>query len=50
MCHTSVNCLFYLLSLCADLEFWSVNHALMYENYDLKSFENIKLLGERPNN
>ena len=22
----------------------------MYENYDLKSFENIKLLGERPNN
>ena len=32
------------------LEFWSVNQTSMYENYELKVVENIKLLGSISNN
>ena len=32
------------------LEFWSVNHTSLYENYELNVFENIKFSGETSNN
>ena len=33
-------------SISSDLEFWSVNHTLLYENYESKVFKNIKFLDE----
>ena len=35
-----------LCSICSGLQFWSVNHTLLDENFDLKVFKNIKFLGE----
>ena len=35
-----------LSSISRGLEFWSVNHTSMYENSELKAFENINSLGE----
>ena len=35
-----------LSSTCSGLQFWSVNHTLLDENFDLKVFKNIKFLGE----
>ena len=37
-------------SFFCSLEFWSVNHTLIYENFDLKVFKNIKFLGEKISN
>ena len=34
----------------SDLEFWSVNHTSIYENFKLKVFENIKFFGEISSN
>ena len=33
-------------SISSDLEFWSVNHTLLYENYESKVSKNIKFLDE----
>ena len=33
-------------SISSDLEFWSVNHTLLYENYESKVFKNIIFLDE----
>ena len=38
--------MFILSSTFRDLEFWSVNHNSIYENFKLNFFKNIKLLGE----
>ena len=38
--------MFILSSISSDLEFWSVDQALIYENSEYKVFKNIKLLGE----
>ena len=40
--------MFILSSISRGLEFWSVNfgHTSMYENSELRSFENINFLGE----
>ena len=32
------------------LDFWSVNHTSIYENYELKVFKNINFFGEISNN
>ena len=37
-------------SISSGLEFWSVNHTLIYENYELKVFKNIFFFGEICNN
>ena len=39
-----------LSSISSGLEFWSVNHNSIYENSELKVFNNIKCLGEIFNN
>ena len=31
-------------SVFSNLEFWSVRHASIYENFELKIFKNIKIL------
>ena len=36
--------MFILSSISSGLEFWSVNHASIYENSELKVFNNIKFL------
>ena len=38
--------MFILSSTFRDLEFWSVNHNSIYENFELNVSKNIKLLGE----
>ena len=35
-----------LSSISSGLEFRSVKHTSIYENYELKAFKNIKFLGE----
>ena len=35
-----------LSSISNGLEFWSVNHTSMYENFKLNVFKNVKCLGE----
>ena len=42
--------MFILSSVQSGLEFWSVNHALIYENSESKVFKNIKFLGEMSSN
>ena len=42
--------MFILSSISSSLEFWSVNHTLIYQNSESKVFENIKLLGEISHN
>ena len=42
--------MFILSSISSSLEFWSVNHTLLYKNSESKDFKNIKLLGEISNN
>ena len=37
-------------SISSNLELWSVNHTLIYENSESKFFKNIKCLGEISNN
>ena len=37
-------------SISSGLEFWSNNHNSIYQNSELNIFENIKFLGEIPNN
>ena len=39
-----------LSSSSSGLEFGSVNHTLIYENFELKVFKNIKLSREMSNN
>ena len=39
-----------LSSIPSGLQFWSVNPTSIYENSELKTFKNIKLLGEISNN
>ena len=34
-----------LSSISRGLEFWSVNHTSMHENYEIKVFKNIKMFG-----
>ena len=36
--------MFILSSISSGLEFWSVNHTSIYENSELKVFNNIKFL------
>ena len=40
---------FILFSISNGLEFWSVNHTLIYQNSESKVFKNIKFLGEISN-
>ena len=42
--------MFILSSISRGLEFWSGNHASIYEKFELKSFKNIKTFGETSNN
>ena len=42
--------MFILSYISSDLEFWSVNHTSIYENFKLKVFENIKFFGEISSN
>ena len=42
--------MFILSSISSSLEFWSVNHTLLYKNSKSKDFKNIKLLGEISSN
>ena len=42
--------IFNLSSISRGLEVWSVNHTSIYENSESNVFENIKFLGEIPNN
>ena len=42
--------MFILSSIPGGLEFWSVNHTSMYENFELKVFPNIKFPGEISSN
>ena len=39
-----------LSSISSSLEFWSVNHTLIYEDSESKIFKNVKFLGEISNN
>ena len=39
-----------LSSISSALEFWSVNHVSLYEDYESEIFKNIKFLGEISNN
>ena len=41
--------MFILSSISSGLEFWSVNHTLIYQN-ESNIFKNIKFLGEMSNN
>ena len=42
--------MFGLSSIFSALDFWSANHTSINENYSLKVFKNMKLLGEISNN
>ena len=42
--------LFILSSIYAVLEFWSVNHTSIYENFGSDVFKNVKFLSEISNN
>ena len=42
--------MFILSSISSGLEFWSVNHTLIYQNSESKVFENITFLGEISHN
>ena len=42
--------MFVLSSIYNSLEFWSVNHTWMYENFELNVFKNTKFLEEIPSN
>ena len=42
--------MFILSSISRGLEFWSVNHILIYENSESKVFKNIKFSGKINNN
>ena len=42
--------MFILSSISSGLEFLSVNHTTIYENFELKVFKNIRFLGEISNN
>ena len=42
--------MFILSSISSSLDFWSVNHTSIYENYESKIFKNLKFLGEISNN
>ena len=42
--------MFILSFISHGLEFWSTDHTSIYENSELKVFENIKFLGEISNN
>ena len=38
--------MFILFSIYSGLEFWSVDHTSIYENFGLKVFKNMKFLSE----
>ena len=42
--------IFTLSSVFIGLEFWSVNHTSMHENFELKVFNNVKFLAEISSN
>ena len=42
--------MFILSSISSGSEFWSVNDTSIYENSELKLFENINLFGETSSN
>ena len=42
--------MFILSYISSGLEFWSVSHTSINENFELKIFKNFKLLGEISNN
>ena len=42
--------MFILSSISTSLEFWTVNHTSMYENYESKLFKTTKVLSEVSNN
>ena len=42
--------MFILSSILNSLEFWSVNHTLIYENSESKVFKNLGFFGEISNN
>ena len=42
--------MFILSSISEGLEFWSVNHTLIYENCESRVFKNVKFSGEISNN
>ena len=42
--------MFILSSISSGLEFLSVNQISIYENFKLKVFKNMKILGEMSNN
>ena len=42
--------MFILPSIPSGLEFWSVNHRSIYENYELNDAKTIKFLGEISSN
>ena len=42
--------MFILSSILGGLELWSVNHTSMHENFEVKVFQNIKILGEISSN
>ena len=42
--------MFILSSISSGLEFSSVNHTSVYQNFELKVFRNVKFLGEIYNN
>ena len=41
--------MFIFTFIASGLELWSVSHTSTYENYKLKVFKNVKLLGEISN-
>ena len=41
--------MFILSSISSSLELWSVNHISKFENSELKTFKNIKFVGEISN-
>ena len=42
--------MFILYSVSSGLEYWSVNNTLIYENFELNVFKNIKFLDKISNN
>ena len=42
--------MFILYSASSGLEYWSVNNTLIYENFELHVFKNIKFLDKISNN
>ena len=42
--------MFILSSTSRDLEFWSVNHTSIYENFELNVFQNVRFFDEISSN